>query len=199
MLSSGAWWDIIYEHFTYFSAAALTALFQSAGPGGTRCGVSFHGQYLSLEGGRAVSGPPPAPPDIQLLARFGSLRADIDATLAEWDGRIRELASAGPIAVWGAGSKGVTFLNLLQAPESIQRVVDINPRKWGKYVPGTGHQVVSPQELSGLEVATVLVMNDAYCDEVREQVKGLGLCAQTLSVGSGTGAIRPPSPTVLSH
>ena len=50
--------------------------------------------------------------------------------------------------VWGAGSKGVTFLNVLKSDGAIDYLVDINPYKQGLYVPGTGQQVVSPDMLA---------------------------------------------------
>ena len=49
--------------------------------------------------------------------------------------------------MWGAGARGVTLLNMLN-DSRIEYAVDINPRKQGKYVPGTGQQIVEPTFLS---------------------------------------------------
>jgi FlaA1/EpsC-like NDP-sugar epimerase len=77
--------------------------------------------------------------------------------------------------VWGAGSKGVTFLNALQARDPIGHVVDINPRKQGMYVAGTGQQIVAPEFLKEARPDVVIVMNPVYEDEIRRWVGELGL------------------------
>ena len=45
--------------------------------------------------------------------------------------------------------------------------MDVNPNKAGLYIPGTGQIVVAPDELEGRELATVVVMNPLYVDEIR--------------------------------
>ncbi|MGH7268246.1 MAG: class I SAM-dependent methyltransferase, partial [Candidatus Rokuibacteriota bacterium] len=72
-----------------------------------------------------------------------------------------------PWAVWGAGAKGVMFLNLLDlGPDAVPVVVDQNPRKQGGYLPGTGQAIVPPAALRDHGIRTVLVMNPNYRDEV---------------------------------
>ena len=61
-------------------------------------------------------------------------------------------------------------------------VVDVNPNKAGLYIPGTGQIVVAPDELEGRELATVLVMNPLYVDEIRRTLAGLGSRADVIAV-----------------
>jgi hypothetical protein len=49
--------------------------------------------------------------------------------------------------VWGGGSKAVSFLTTLDLNDQIDYVVDVNPYKHGKFIPGTGHAVKSPETL----------------------------------------------------
>ena len=51
------------------------------------------------------------------------------------------------MVLWGAGAKGVSLLNALEPTNGIGRVVDVNPRKQGSYVPGSGTPVVAPESL----------------------------------------------------
>ena len=51
---------------------------------------------------------------------------------------------------WGAGSRGVQFLNLADPQRRLAAVVDVNPRKWGRYLPVTAHRVDAPETLSAL-------------------------------------------------
>ena len=53
--------------------------------------------------------------------------------------------------LWGAGSKGVTFLNTFKIKDEIQYIVDINPRKQGKFVAGSGQKIISPDFLAGVQ------------------------------------------------
>ena len=100
----------------------------------------------------------------------------------EWQQRLGELSAAGRRGVvWGAGSKGVTFLNALNAGEEIAAVVDINPRKRGRHVPVSGHPVVAPADLVADPPATAIVLNPVYVDEIGAQLAELGLSTQVHS------------------
>jgi hypothetical protein len=74
---------------------------------------------------------------------------------------------------WGAGSKGNSFLNLVG--RDVKAIVDINPKKRGKFVAGTGQPIVAPEDLIGIEPATVVIMNPVYRSEIAAQLEQLGL------------------------
>jgi SAM-dependent methyltransferase len=178
-------WDLIYEHCNYFTAASFVSLAKRAGLNPTRITETFGGQYLSLEAVRA-----PSEASIfglselhlgcsGLAAAFAGRFFDL---LDRWRAELAELTQQGPAVVWGAGSKGVTFVNLLQAGERIAALVDINPYKQGRYVAGTGHPVISPEGLAGLGCSTVLVMNPLYMNEVQEKISACGSDATVVSV-----------------
>ena len=65
------------------------------------------------------------------------------------------------VVVWGAGAKGVMFLNLLKVTtgSGVDWVVDINPRKKGHFVPLRGQRIVGPDYLSQNSPDLVVVMN----------------------------------------
>ena len=85
------------------------------------------------------------------------------------------------VVVWGAGSKGVTFLNTLNNL-SIEYVVDINPRKQGMYLPGTGQMIVPPAFLRDYQPAVIIVMNPIYKSAIRQLTKKLGLTTKFMYV-----------------
>ena len=96
-----------------------------------------------------------------------------------WKGRLKEFKqNQRKVVVWGAGSKGVTFLNILKAQGEIDSIVDLNPHKQGKYVPGTGHPVVSPEYLKEFQPDTVIVMNPIYADEIAGSLKAMNVPAE---------------------
>ena len=82
----------------------------------------------------------------------------------------------GEVAVWGAGGKGATFLNLVDADcRRVSVVVDVHPLKQGRFIDGTGHPVVAPDPRHLRQVAHVIVMNPNYAGEVRNRIEALGL------------------------
>jgi hypothetical protein len=94
----------------------------------------------------------------------------------------RLLSRRGRVVVWGAGSKGVTFLNTVRGADWIEYVIDINPRKQGMYIPGGGQPIVSPEMLAEHRPSTVLVMNPIYQDEIRGRLSRMGIKANVLAV-----------------
>src|SRR5690606_7407070 len=146
----------------YFSAPTLAWLFQRAGFELVEVDRAFGDQYLYLE---AVPGAP-APdvrPDAAALAKLSELvdgfGEHVRSLTSSWSSRLAALAARGRVPVWGGASKGVTFLNLVEAGRYVAYVVDVNPNKSGLHVPGTGQHVVAPDALRGQPLDTVLVMN----------------------------------------
>ncbi|MCZ2114249.1 MAG: class I SAM-dependent methyltransferase, partial [Anaerolineae bacterium] len=151
-LRHGGIWDIIYEHCSYFSPLSLAYLFRKHGFRVLAVNEVFGGQFLTIEAVPDDSAPaaPETTTELDMLtADARAFAENYRAKRDEWQVRLRALAAAGKHGiVWGAGSKGVTFLNVMGTGEEIVAVVDINPRKQGKYVPGTGQPIISPDQVS---------------------------------------------------
>lgn len=152
-----AWFDIFYEHVNYFRLSDFARIFG----GLVHADRAFGGQYLRVVGDLAkvripIRDPKAAP----------SLPKDFTARL-----KVETCAHpSGPTVVWGGASKGVIFSLLRErAGLPVDRIIDINPEKQGKYLPATGLRVLSPSEgLEGLPPGTTIqVMNPNYLDEVR--------------------------------
>jgi C-methyltransferase C-terminal domain len=58
--------------------------------------------------------------------------------------------------------------------------VDINPHKHGRFMPGTGQEIVAPEFLVGYGPTDVLVMNPIYTEEIRQNLARLGLAPMLL-------------------
>ena len=172
-------WDVIYEHCTYFTYESLRRLLTVNGFEVTDAFTGFGSQFLGMESiAGATFDPPPA--DLAELSSmvdlFGEEYRDRVAyweqRLSDWNGEDKR------VALWGAGSKGVTFLNLVKGAADISAVVDINPRKRGKHIPGTGQQVLEPDDLGPLGIEVVLVMNPLYRDEIAARLAELEIDAE---------------------
>ncbi|HTJ26439.1 MAG TPA: class I SAM-dependent methyltransferase [Candidatus Limnocylindria bacterium] len=177
ILGDRALWELHYQHPSYFTSASLCALFTRAGFEVSTVRPQFDDQFLALEASVA-----PAPRDATVpAAALAQLRAEAaafsDATreaIARWRECLSDAAHRKTI-LWGAGAKGVTFLNLLQ-PESdgVDVVIDVNPRKHGRFVPGTGHRIEPPHVALDGSAEVVVVANPAYLDEIRAAFVGVG-------------------------
>jgi hypothetical protein len=170
-------WDFFYEHCSLFTAQSLTTAFETCGFDVTDVIHTFGGQYLWLEArvashARAVSADHDG--SVAELARQFA-RAE-QALLQEWKQKVLALLERGPVAIWGAGAKGATFANLIDPHrDRLDCVVDLNPHKQGRYVPGTGHPIIAPGELGRRRIASALLMNPNYRQENTDLLQASGL------------------------
>jgi hypothetical protein len=87
--------------------------------------------------------------------------------------------------IWGAGSKGVSFLNEVDTDGVVELAVDINPRKHGMHISGAGQEIVGPDALVAYRPEVVIVMNPNYRDEIAATLTDLGVDAELVVVSSG--------------
>ncbi len=179
-------WDFFYEHCSLFTADSLSTAFEAAGFRVDAVRHLFGGQYLWLEAVPAPAGQQArrVPGDVPAQAvRYGTTEQRVTRA---WDEQIRQLAARGPVAIWGAGAKGSTFANLVDAEcRLIDSVVDLNPNKQGRYIPGTGHPIVDYHALSPRGVREIILMNPNYRDENRALLKAAGIAANFVEWNQG--------------
>jgi hypothetical protein len=71
-------------------------------------------------------------------------------------------------------------MSMLQCQDRLQYVVDINPRKQGRYLAGGGQQIVAPEFLRDYRPDVVIIMNPIYIGEIRQIMQSLGLHAELI-------------------
>ena len=179
-------WDIIYEHCSYFSTRSLTRLFCETGFVPRGAYGTFGGQFLCLEAsltGESLERETGFSPHFDEQCFVNDFSTQYHAKIDRWTQHLTSLLEDGKhIVVWGAGSKGVTFLNTVKAADQIRYVVDINPHKQGMYVAGAGQQIVPPAFLDEYRPDTVLAMNAIYKDEISELIRQKSIAAEVVSV-----------------
>ena len=155
ILEQRAVFDLFYEHVNYFRLSDFDRFFGSV----RFASHAFGGQYLSVIADlHSLRSPAELP--------FDPVDFPEDFSLALHDAIATESANV----IWGGSSKGVIYALLRErAGNPVQRVIDINPSKQGRYLPVTGLLVESPTDvLKGLaEDDPILVMNPNYLTEVR--------------------------------
>lgn len=184
-LREGGIWDIIYEHCSYFSPLSLAYLFRRHGFKVLAVNEVFGGQFLTIEAtpdDTTVADPDTAAELDSLTADARRFAENYRSKREAWQSRLGALSDEGKRGViWGAGSKGVTFLNAMNVGDEIVAVVDINPRKQGKFVAGTGQRIVSPAELAALQPDFVIIMNTNYRDEIGQMLADVGVEAEIIA------------------
>jgi hypothetical protein len=178
-----AGWEVIYPHVSYFDAYPLCRIFRRAGWQVEGTGTYFSGMFRWIE--VSANREPATTTDLpgisardRQLAAIRQFHARHVAQRERWRCEIAELAAAGARPVlWGAGSRGVQFLTAVDPYRRLSAVVDVNPRKWGRYLPG-GHRVDPPERLTELRPAVVVITNPAYRVEVAGTLAGLGVEAE---------------------
>jgi hypothetical protein len=173
-------WDIIYEHYSYFTCSSMTRLFRTCGFEVFDIYDSFEGQFLCLEASPGDVTNHVGIPNCYDLKEASNLISNFNnkyhRKLEIWHNKLAKFISENfKILLWGAGSKGVSFLNTLNIKSEIEYVVDINPRKHFKFIPGTGQQVVPPKFLQDYQPDVVILMNTIYKSEVELFLKEAGL------------------------
>ena len=175
ILKEGAFWDVYYEHCSYFSATSLRHLFTGTGFTVQRVWTGYDGQYLMILTSPAEHGSDiksSDTDDVTAIVRMsGSFAAAVTRSRAAWLIRLRDWAAAGRRTVlWGSGSKAVAFLTTLVVHDEIEHVVDINPYRVGKFLPVTGQRIVSPAFLRDYRPDNVIIMNPIYRAEIEREL-----------------------------
>jgi hypothetical protein len=188
VLNELAFWDIYYEHCSYFSIGSLARLFRKEGFDIYNLATDFDDQYLLIET-VASNGGNDGPvwdnehdmPDMERAVSY--FRDHYKAKLAEWGKSVRRVHKNGGRAVlWGSGSKAVSYINALGLQDEIEFVVDINPHRHGKFIIGGGQEVVAPEFLKEYKPDLVVAMNNIYVDEIRRDLDAMGVKAELTSV-----------------
>lgn len=177
MIDRCALWDLIYEHISFFTKKSLTTALGFSGLSVHSTGADFGDQFLWAisKPGNTQSVPVIDDSTKSAIARavkFGEkAREQIEAAKVE----LQQYQNQGPVVLWGAGSKGMTYLNLIATNQQISAVVDVNPRKTGFGVPGTNYVISTPESLIPLKPKTVLIANPVYKTEIEAMLKSHGV------------------------
>ena len=187
VLEEGAFWDIYYEHCSYFTAGSLARLFRGQGFEVIDLSIEYDRQYLLLhacpganDSHRAYALEEPVSETLQWTKDFS---ANVRDSISSWQRRFSEFASEGKkVAVWGSGSKCVAFLSTLGAAADVGRIVDINPNRHSKFLAGLGAEICSPRDLCAYKPDIVIIMNPIYTDEIKAMLGDLSLGPQCIAL-----------------
>jgi SAM-dependent methyltransferase len=184
-LLEGVQFDTIYhEHFSYLGMLAVDRIMRAAGL------VPFRVQELPTHGGslrvfaqRADTGTRAPDGSVERMlererdtglgsaARYAGFQAEAERVRDDLLSFLVDAKRAGrTVAAYGAAAKGNTLLNFAGVrPDLVRYVVDRNPAKQGKFMPGSRIPIVGPDELRRRRPDDLLVLPWNLLGEVRAQ------------------------------
>ena len=173
-------WDLIYEHCLYFTELSLQYVFEVSGFEVLDTFDCFGDQFVNIEASPCSGNKNPTIPDPRKKERITyaveNFSDNFKTIMETWGKYLQQIRDTGKNAVlWGAGAKGVSFLNLCGVVDEIKYVVDINPNKKGNYIAGTGQEIISPEQLKGCDIDSVVILNPIYKDEISKMLGKLGI------------------------
>jgi len=186
VLCDVAFWDIYYEHCSYFTKGSLARLFRRAGFEVRDLWTAYDNQYLMIEarpageqgsGGAGEAVLPGGESPVETMEMVEYFVEHYETKRDEWRRALADWKAAGKrVVLWGGGSKGVAFLTTLgQSVADIAYAVDINPIKHGTFMAGTGQEIVAPEFLREYHPDVVVIMNPVYRDEIAADLTTMNL------------------------
>lgn len=185
LIQYGQFDTIYHEHFSYLSLLAVDDLF-------SRHGLAIYDvQELPTHGGslrifaRHVKNAPGPQPGL-LALRDKEQRAGLDRieTYQDFHGTIGKVKCdlldflitqhrrGKSVAAYGAAAKGNTLLNYCGVgPDFVQYVVDRNPHKQNRFLPGSRLPVLAPEAIAIRKPDFVLILPWNLRDELEQQLK----------------------------
>ncbi|RCS58216.1 class I SAM-dependent methyltransferase [Parvibium lacunae] len=178
--------DTIYhEHFSYLSLLSVTRILQQQGL------MVFDVEQLTTHGGslrlyvqHQQTGPHATNPQVNALldlereaglaypATYQALNQQaIEAKHALLAFLLTQKQAGNTVVAYGAAAKGNTFLNYAGIrPDLLEAVVDRNPHKQGKYLPGSRIPIVDETYLRERQPRYILILPWNLTTEIIEQL-----------------------------
>jgi hypothetical protein len=185
MIDNQSYFDILYEHCHYFTSDSLKNVFGNNGFHVDAIYTGYEKQFLCIEASLANE----INPKISTINTFAKDRKDaikkfgnkFKSTIANFKENVLKLKDLNKkMVLWGAGSKGITLLNLLNDPK-IRYVVDINVRKHHHYISGTDIKIVPPDFLISYRPSIVIITNSIYKKEISQFLEKMQIYSKIIS------------------
>lgn len=186
ILKEVAFWDIYYEHCSYFTLGSLSRLFRLCNFKVEYLAKDYFDQYLLID----------LKPVTKISQKILTIEENVVLTaknvlefsenskqkIEQWKERLAQIkAEKKKAVVWGSGSKCVGFMTTLHVVDEIEFIVDINPLRHGLFIAGVGKQIKPPIFLKTYQPDVVIIMNPVYYEEIRLDLANMGLYPELIA------------------
>lgn len=183
--------DFLYEHVSHFTDHSFRVLFEESGWAviGTRPGygeevvtLAARPRLRNRRRGEVSQSPPPSveEPSREFFESVASQALHLRRRLDEWQEQGRT------VALWGGTGKGAALINMCGLTEDLAPlVIDSDPRKRGRHVPGTGQRIQGPAACIEHGVDVILICTQWRARDIEHEIRLLGLDADLFVVHRG--------------
>lgn len=180
-----AFWDIYYEHCSYFTLGSLARLFRLCNFDVKYLAKDYFDQYLLVDSTPVEEKSTEVldnEENVELTAKNVAEFSDgSDRKLGNWKDTIKRIKKEKEKAViWGSGSKCVGFVTTLGVKDEVGFIVDINPLRHRKFIPGVGIQIMPPEFLKAYKPDVVIIMNPVYLNEIKSDLSRMDLSPEII-------------------
>jgi SAM-dependent methyltransferase len=187
ILNESAFWDIYYEHPSYFTPRSLGKLFLLNSFDILDINIVYDNQYILLESKPVNVKEMKIYPKEENIDDFinsvNLFKDEVKQKIIYYKSQVdRFIENEEKIVIWGSGSKCVSFMTTLDIAECIEYVIDINPFRWDKFLPTTGTEIKSPKYLQEYNPDSVIIMNHIYENEIKNMLSEMGLQPKLVSM-----------------
>ena len=165
--------EISFEHVNYFTINSLSRIFSH---NIKKSGLIFEDQYLYI-----IANIDNLSSDYNSIYdnKLSWIDLDIKELFGKYFDRIRNLSQLSNqherIYLWGGAARATLFLHICKYNftalfNKIKFVVDINPKRFGKYLPSSHTKIISPSEFysTAQKDDLVIAANPNYQSEIEE-------------------------------
>lgn len=186
MIDQNQFDTIYHEHFSYLSLTSVSRIFSKAGL--TVFDVqehTTHGGSLRVFAQRSDTGNKPISPNVASMLNmeqerglssakyYENFQFKTDKVKDDFLSFLLNAKSDGKtVAAYGAAAKGNTLMNYAGVrPDSIPYVVDLNPNKQNKFMPGSRIPIVDEDILRDTKPDYIVILPWNLRNEITEQLK----------------------------
>ncbi len=187
ILTDCAFWDIYYEHCSYFTPGSLSRLFRRNKFSILDLSLEYDDQYLTIEATPTAENIDQEHPNEESITALKSIVTDFSERaqiqMSNWQQKLSEYKAKGlNIAIWGSGSKCLSFITSLKITDMIDTVTDINPHRHHKFIPGIGIEVMPPEYLRVHKPDVLIIMNAVYEQEIKKSLANMALSPKIIAL-----------------
>jgi hypothetical protein len=162
----------LYEHVSNFTSRSFRKLFDGANCDGIEIIQCYQGEVL-------VGLAEPCNRDIHSACTIANrFEQRSNKSFHEVSGTVSKLT--GTVLFWGGTGKGAAFLNMYNIHNHY--VVDSDPHKIGRFVPGTAQEIQSPDLFKDRDDLTIVIATPWRAYDIYVDIKRRGLNYRSLLV-----------------
>lgn len=161
--------DFLYEHVSNFTCYSFELLFRLSGFQPLKVTTAYNNEVLLgfFKLGNMLQ------PHKQLSGNFTAGVKFIRSKVYE---QMHRLVSEHSVALWGGTGKSAAFINLFELDdETFKLVVDSDKNKIGRFVPGTGQLIQSPDVLLETPVDVIVITTPWRTEDILMDIELRGI------------------------